>query len=636
MQENQAKGRGTAMLLAVMYGSAFLGGFNENLMNMALVSVMGEFGVGSVTVQWLVTGYMIASTVVVTTMAYFYRRFKLRNLLFCGLGMSFVGSAVGLVAPNFAVLLVARLVQAVGTGIFIPMMFNTVVAVAPRNRLGTFMSIGSCMISCAPAFAPVACGAVVTLFGWRSVFAIPAAASVVLALLGVVFVRNLSNEDAHLDVPSVALSAVVLFTLSYGLAEITISVVPAVVSLAVAVASAALFVVRQLRCDNPLIDLSPVRRISYWPTLILQFVAMMSQFSMSVLLPLYFEGALGMTALVAGLVILVPVLGNTVFTLAGGRVMDRMGEWPLLPAGFAVMVGGFAWVVLAAPALSLAGMVGGSFLAFVGVGLVFSPSQSAGLRGLPARESTFAVSLNSTFVQIAACLGPALFTGVMSGVQEASDAAGASAALACAQGFASSVTVAAGIAVVGFAVAVLYARPAAQRVRSQEAARIAEAERQADGAPRPLPSLSDVMESEPYTLPAGAPVREAMRAFAEHKVSGLPLVDEAGRGVGFVSDGDVMRYLSEQHPLVTNAYSLIAMGDQGSFDSRLRELIDLPVEAVATKSLVSASVDDGLDEVCELLARRQLKKVPVERDGVVVGTVNRSNIIRFAMESLVD
>ena len=79
-------GSSLAPLLAVLYGSGFLAGFNENLVNMALVPIMGEYGVGSVTAQWLVTGYMIAVTVVVTCMAFLYRRFAVRRLFLAAAG----------------------------------------------------------------------------------------------------------------------------------------------------------------------------------------------------------------------------------------------------------------------------------------------------------------------------------------------------------------------------------------------------------------------------------------------------------------------------------------------------------------------------------------------------------------------
>ena len=615
------QGRSLVMLLSVLYGSAFLAGFNENLVNMALMSIMGDFGVDSVTAQWLVTGYMIVATVVVTCMAFLYRRFKLRTLFFAAAALSIAGSAAGLFAGSFAVLLVARLVQAVGTGIFIPLMMNTILVVTPKNRLGSFMSIGGCMITFGPAFAPVVCGALVTAFGWHSISVVPVAAMAVLAVMGFFFVKNLETSEAHLDVVSVALSAVVLTALSFGLSQLTISPLVAAAALLATVALAAAFVVRQLRCDHPLIDLAPIKNRLFWPALLLATVAMMSTFSMSVLLPLYFEGAAGMTALSAGLVMLVPVLANAGATLVGGRIMDRRGEWPLLPLGFAGIAVGFFALAVVSPTLSVPVVFAAALLMYAAVGFIFSPSQTAGLRVLPPDQNPFGVALMTTFVQIAGCVGPSLYTGIMSSGQGSALARGSSSASAAADGFALAMLVAAVIAALGFVLSFAYARAARARARAKAAERAA--------APQLV--LAELMEADPYTLPASASVGEVMRAFVELKVGGLPLVDDAGRPAGFVSDGDVMRYLADKHPVITGAYSLMEAARSQTFDERLRELIALPVEVIATERLVALDADATLEEACALLATRRLKKVPVVREGVIVGTVNRSDVLRYAM-----
>ena len=617
------QGKSFVLLLSVLYGSAFLAGFNENLVNMALLSIMSDFSVDSVTVQWLVTGYMIVATVVVTCMAFLYRRFNLRTLFFSAAVLSIVGSAMGLVAGSFEMLLVARLVQAVGTGIFIPLMMNTILAVTPKNKLGSFMSIGGCMITFGPAFAPVVCGALVTAFGWHSVFVVPIVAMAVLSVLGFFFVKNLETSEAHLDVPSVALSAIVLTALSFGLAQLTLDIVVAAIALIVAAASAAVFVVRQLRCAHPLIDLAPFKNRAFWPALLLATISMMSMFSMSVLLPLYFEGGAGMTAFVAGLVILVPVLANAGATLLGGRIMDKRGEWPLLPLGFAFVAIGFVVLALTSPTLSIPVVFAATLVMYVAVGFVFSPSQTAGLRALPPQQNPFGVALMTTFVQIAACIGPSLYIGVMSSGQAGAIAQGASMAQAAADGFSIAMIVAAVIAALGFALSFGYARNA----RKRGAVQVAERAR----APRPV--LASIMETDPYTLPASTPVREVMRAFVDLKVGGLPLVDDRARPVGFVSDGDIMRYLADKHPVITGAYSLMEAANDQSIDDRLHELVKLPVSVIATDKLVAIEAGSSLEEVCNLLASHRLKKVPVVRDGVIVGTVNRSDVLRYSMDT---
>ncbi len=442
----------------VLYGSAFLAGFNENLMNMALMSIMSEFGIDSVTVQWTVTGYMIVATVVVMSMAFLYRRIKLRTLYFAAAAFSFVGSVLGIFAFNFVTLMVARLVQAVGSGIFIPLMMNTVLAVTPKNKLGVYLSIGSCMITFGPALAPVVCGGVVTAFGWHAIFVVPSAAMVVLAAIAVPSVRNLENFDARLDVPSVLLSAVFLTGLSLGMVQLTIDALVAGIALAAAAVSAVLFVMRQTRCANPLIDIAPMKSIAFWPSIVLTTIAMMGSFSCSVLLPMYFEGAMGFTAFLAGLIILVPVLINAGTSLLGGRIMDRRGEWPLLPCGYAVTGAGFALIAVFCSSMVLPAVFVGVILVLGGTGLIFSPSQTAGFKTLTPEQNPFGVTLSTTFVQIAACVAPSLYTGILSSAQANALAAGATSEIAMATGFAMPMTVASCVALAGCAIAFVYTR----------------------------------------------------------------------------------------------------------------------------------------------------------------------------------
>ena len=94
--------------------------------------------------------------------------------------------------------------------------------------------------------------------------------------------------------------------------------------------------------------------------------------------------------------------------------------------------------------------------------------------------------------------------------------------------------------------------------------------------------LASIMQTDPFVISADARVGEAMRSLADHRVSGMPLVDEGGAVVGFVSDGDIMRYLADQHPFVSGSYSLIEVANNRTIDERLRELIELPVSTIAT------------------------------------------------------
>ena len=453
-------GKNMAMLV-VLYASAFLAAFNENVVNTALVGIMGDMGVGSGTAQWLVTGYMVVTATMVTLMGWAYHRFGTKQLFVFAALVFGIGEVGALVAPTFPLLLAARLVQAIGTGVFIPTMMSSVLLLAPRERIGTFLSIGTCMITFGPAFAPVVSGAMATAFGWRHVFVPPLVAVVVLLVFGLFLVRAVGErEKSRADVLSIVLSAGALTAFSFGLSQVSTSLAWAAAGIALGIAVGALFAWRQFRLERPLLDLSPLQGARFWPACLLTMVGMMTTFSMSVLLPLYFEGSLGTTAFVAGCLLLVPILVNSLLTLIAGRIMDTRGEWPLLPVGFALIVVGQACVALLGGSMSLLGVLLASIVTYSGVACVMSPSQTAGLKTLSPAQHADGVAIVNTFVQVAACIGPSLFVGVLSGVEASETAAGATAAQACAQGFSDAVWVAAIIALLGLALSFLYARKA--------------------------------------------------------------------------------------------------------------------------------------------------------------------------------
>ncbi len=606
-------------LLVILYASAFLAGFNENLVNMALMSIMSDFKIDSITVQWLVTGYMIVATVVVMCMAFLYQRFSLRKLYFSGALFSIVGSAIGLFAPTFEILMIARLIQALGTGIFIPLMMNTILVVTPKNKLGQFLSIGGCMITFGPAFAPVVCGGIVSSFGWHAIFFLPTLIMFILAVVAIFAVKNLSTTQAKLDVLSVLLAALFLFTLSYGLSQFMIDMLTGVISLVCCAVICVLFVLRQLKCKNPLINLSPMKSIRFWPSILLNTLAMMGTFSCSVLLPLYFEGACGLTPFIAGLVLLIPVLCNCAVTLVAGKLFDKFGEWPLLPIGFGVVAVGFVMLALTSSSLELALVFVAAIAVYAGTGSIFSPSQTAGLKTLTPEENPHGVALSTTFVQIAACIGPSLYTGLLTFGQSTSASASTNEALALADGFSLAMTVASALAILAVIVAFIYARAAKKPVV-------------ADSKPAAL-SVVSLMQETPWVVEEDAPVKEVMQKMVDKKVGGIPVVDHNMHVTGFISDGDIMRYIGKTTSAVSSKYALIEFARNQTIDQKVAELLTQDAATIATDKVICLNVDQSVEEALDLLSSHKIKKLPVLEDGKIIGTLNRSDILRYIMQS---
>ena len=316
--------------------------------------------------------------------------------------------------------------QAVGTGLFFPSVTSVIMANSPAEVRGTRLALNSGVIAVGLAVSPTVSGFALTQFGWRSMFVVSLAMSAALLAVGFFRIRGgPSSVRIPIDALSVVLGPLGLAAFLYGLGEITHDAGPSVIALAAGAVLLALFAWRQFSLKDPLLDLHPLARPRFAVGILLVMVGMLTSFSMSILLPLYYEGALGRTAFFAGLLLLGPVLVNAAFTFLGGRLFDKHGAWPLIPAGLV---------------------------------LVVAPSKTAALGTLPSAMYSAGASINSTAVQIASALGSSLFVGVLSADVLRDTAAGAAKAAAYASAFAHTLSIAVAIAVAGLLVAFFYAR----------------------------------------------------------------------------------------------------------------------------------------------------------------------------------
>jgi len=161
------------------------------------------------------------------------------------------------------------------------------------------------------------------------------------------------------------------------------------------------------------------------------------------------------------------------------------------------------------------------------------------------------------------------------------------------------------------------------------------AEKDRDNSRRTV--LESIMKRDVYTLPANATMAEAMQVLVDRHISAAPLVDEQGKAVGFVSDGDIMRYLSKRSqmlmdPVVMIMQTVDADGGNQDFARKLDELMGMPAKSIGAKGIIGVDVHADLPEVCRVLGENHLKKVPVLDEGQVVGVINRSDITHYSMQ----
>jgi len=143
--------------------------------------------------------------------------------------------------------------------------------------------------------------------------------------------------------------------------------------------------------------------------------------------------------------------------------------------------------------------------------------------------------------------------------------------------------------------------------------------------------LISIMKKDIYTIKSNETIADALRMMNEKRVSGLPVLDQSEHLVGFISDGDIIRHLSSEHPLFINSNSL----DKLEFNTALHRILAKEVSSIAEKRVITVNATDDLGEVCYKLTEFGLKKAPVMQVEKMIGIINASNIIKYAV-SLID
>ncbi len=616
-------------LIAVAAFAAFLATFNETFLNVGFTPIMVDLGVDVSTVQWLATAYMLGAAIMVPISAFAYRSIPTRPLFCATVALLVLGSVIGALAPNFEVLLAGRIVQALGTGMLIPIGMNITLEAAPREKLGLYMGVMGSMTTLGPSLSIIAAGLLLSFFHWRVLLWVFGGLALLCLILGAALLENIAHlVKPRLDTTSVVLVSLGLVALLYGISTVLSgSGALAIMAIIVGMVLLAAFARRQGRLEQPLINLSPLKVPAFAIGVILNMIALIVMFAMNILIPTYMQSIMESSSLMASLALFPAIMLSCIVSPLAGRLYDNYGVGKLLLLGFGL-------VCVFSTALSFAISQWSVLLIAVlyvpvicGCALIIGPVQSFALSSLPPENNPHGVTVMSTGFQVAGCLGSSIFTGVYASVLAGSLSNGTAASEAGSLSFLAAGILAAVFALVGLLFAVKESTLEKKRANTGSAT----SQEQPDKF-----SLRTLMKRDVYRVREDDSVASVLRLLVDRQVSGVPVVNGEDWPVGFISDGDIMRYLADQHASFTSVYSFSLELENSQPDKKLAELIALPVSALGVGKVISVHIDDDLGEVCKVLADHHLKKVIVLEAGKMVGILNRSNITKYLVSGYLD
>lgn len=411
------------LVISLLLVSAFVVILNETLMAVALPHLMRDLSITASAAQWLTTAFMLTMAVVIPITGYLLQRFNTRPVFLAAMTLFSTGTLIAALAPGFEVLVFARVVQATGTAIMMPLLMTTVMTLVPPASRGRTMGNISIVISVAPAIGPTISGLILSVLDWRWMFLLILPIALGALALGAARITNVTTpRRSHFDVPSVIVSAFAFGGIVYGLSNLGAATsggnpLSGWIPLGVGAVALTVFVLRQVRLQrrgDALLDLRTFTSRTFTFSIFLLAVSMVVLFGVIILLPIYMQNVLGLDVLTTGMLLLPGGLTMGLLAPTVGRIYDRIGPTALLTTGSIIVSIVLWYMTMFTQTTSVWWVLAAHITLSLGLALLFTPVFSAGLGSLKPELYSHGSAIVGTVQQLAGAAGATLFVTVMS------------------------------------------------------------------------------------------------------------------------------------------------------------------------------------------------------------------------------
>ena len=413
----------TRLLLAVLTSAVFISVLNSSMVNVAIPLIREDFGASEAQVSWVITGYLLLYAVGIPLYGRASDIFSLRRAFVLGLAVFAAGSLVCILAPSLPVLVLGRVVQAMG-GAAIPALATASVAkVLPPGERGTALGLIVSSVGVGAAIGPVVGGALEQVAGWHSLFyAVLFLMLILIPGAAYALPHTESAGERGFDVPGGLLLGLAAGLFLFGITQGQVAGFGSFSSwgsfLGSALAAAG-FAWRITSSEHPFVSPALFRNRGYVAAVIVGFLSMLVNVSCLVSIPLLVSQVNGLSPGGTGLVLAPGAVALAIISPLAGRLSDRIGARTPVYAGLLVMLISVlflsAFAAGASPVVVALGMLG------VGVGFAFtnSPNVNAAAAALPEESTGVGLGIFNGLFFLGGGTGPAVVGAFLAARREA-------------------------------------------------------------------------------------------------------------------------------------------------------------------------------------------------------------------------
>lgn len=424
--------------LMATIAAAFMVILDNTAMNVTIPALVREFNTDISSLQWVITGYMLAQAAVIPLTGWLSDRFGTKTVFIASVGTFAVGSLLCALAPTGPMLVLFRVLQGLGGGCVMPVVMTYVFRLTPPEYRGRVMAATSLPVMLAPLLGPSLAGWIVEYASWRWIFLINVPVGVIAIAVAIKTMPRLAKlGNSKLDLAGAILAPIAFVGLLYGVAEGNAHSgdTLALPILAIGVIALIAFIVLQLRIQNPLLELRVFGSASFTVALVIQCVAMVTLVGGVFIVPIFLQQVRGLGAFETGQILLAQAIPSIIGMQVGGRLYDKLGARPLAVPGAALIAVGTFWLARLTETTNGSDLIMPLILRGLGAGMVMMPLSTYILSVAPPHLVSRVTSLQSAIQLIAQSFGIALITALVANRTAANIALGSPSATASADAF---------------------------------------------------------------------------------------------------------------------------------------------------------------------------------------------------------
>lgn len=404
------------VLLAVIAAGlmSFCGVIVETSMNIAFPTLMKEFNITTSTVQWMTTIYLLAVAIVVPLSSFFKRNFKTKTLFIYANLFFILGVLIDAIAPIFPALLLGRIIQGLGTGIALPLMFNIILENVPESKIGLMMGLGTLITAVAPAVGPTFGGLVVSSLGWRYIFVILLPILIISFFLGIKNINQKSPlQKSKFDLLSLIALILTFSGLIFGFSNMSQMNITVVLSFAVGIIGLICFILRSNSLAEPLLNLGVLKNHIFSGHLFSFFLFQILSLGFAFILPNYIQLVNGNNATIAGLAVLPAGVVGAILAPLGGKILDEVGA--RIPILSGVTLANISLIIFTIFSLKLSNtmIIWFYIIYMLGMGMSFGNIMTDGLKYLSNNDQADGNALFNTLQQFAGATGTSVVSAII-------------------------------------------------------------------------------------------------------------------------------------------------------------------------------------------------------------------------------